>query len=300
MWNQYALLEKDVRSKNEKVIHMQRLLDDARALAAETEQRTRVSELLKTREVQCVEAANNSLEIQLRLARSEAAVEIKAFKHDNGRETVALRKEVTALRKESARLKLQGDAKAALISKLQNETELMRGMLMNKQQLRAHVDGGADAERPRTPIDSAAAADAVPASPHKPHAPPPSLERLADLTAAKTRSPRVRFLSDQDDLGPVSRAHSAAAPDTAPQLLQQRSPFMRSVSLPVDGAESAADAEEPLDDPTDSGQPSPAEVWENSVLGEEAECMQTPAPPDAMNVTGYGTQKGSITERCVT
>jgi hypothetical protein len=82
-----------------------------------------------------VEASNNQLEIQLRLARSEAEVEIRTFKRENGKETVALRKEVTALRKESVKLKQQSEAKQALISKLQNEVEMMRSMLMNRQQL---------------------------------------------------------------------------------------------------------------------------------------------------------------------
>ena len=84
---------------------------------------------------QAVEASNNQLEIQLRLARSEAEVEIRTFKRENGKETVALRKEVTALRKESVKMKQQSEAKQALISKLQNELEMMRGMLMNRQQL---------------------------------------------------------------------------------------------------------------------------------------------------------------------
>lgn len=85
--------------------------------------------------VQAVEASNNQLEIQLRLARSEAEVEIRTFKTENGKETVALRKEVTALRKESVKMKQQSEAKQALVNKLQNEVEMMRGMLMNRQQL---------------------------------------------------------------------------------------------------------------------------------------------------------------------
>jgi hypothetical protein len=52
VWNQYALLERDARGKDQQVLEMRRALDDARAEVEDAEHRTHLMELLKTREVQ--------------------------------------------------------------------------------------------------------------------------------------------------------------------------------------------------------------------------------------------------------
>ena len=99
-------------------------------------------------------------------------------------------------------------------------------------------------------------------------------DRLGELSAAKTRSPRVRFLSDQGDDGPSVSAAPAAASASTPHTPPSAQRARRST---------------------------PPLSLSRSMLSSPPPDRRSSLPltPATSNVTGYGTQKGSLTDRYV-